>query len=132
MRKRFRSLLLLLGVGLLGVLVMVFRPHAQEIDDTSTPSVSEKDLQMYIDVYTAMQDDHDLTIDNAIKPFNVPLDDFRQTERRIQGEPRLVERVRDALLAHAKEHSAFALAPTATPKSGPTPKAKKDHPAKTK
>ena len=86
MTKRFRFLLLLLAVGTLGVLVFVFHPQAEEVEHTEPPPVSESDLQMYIKVYTAMQDDHDLTIEEAIKPYNISLDDFRQIERRIQAE----------------------------------------------
>ena len=120
MTKRFRFLLLLLAIGVLGVGVFVFHPQAEEVESTEPPPVSESDLQMYIKVYTAMQDDHDLTIEDAIKPYSVSLDDFRQIERRIQGEARLVERVRQALLEHVKEHSVFAQsltppAPVATP-----------------
>ena len=105
--------MLLLAFGTLGVLLAVFHfdigfLQAEETDVNEPPAVSEADLQMYIKVYSAMQDDHDLIIDSAIKPYDVTLDDFRQIERRIQGEPRLVERVRQALLEHAKERSAFA------------------------
>ena len=120
MTRRFRFLLLLLLIVVLGAGVFVFHPQAEEVESTEPPPVSESDLQMYLKVYTAMQDDHDLTIEEAIKPYNVSLDDFRQIERRIQGEARLVERVRQALLDHVKEHSVFAQsltppAPAATP-----------------
>ena len=108
MTRRFRFLLLLLLIVVLGAGVFVFHPQAEEVESTEPPPVSESDLQMYIKVYTAMQDDHDLTIEDAIKPYNVSLGDFRQIERRIQGEARLVERVRQALLEHVKEHSVFA------------------------
>jgi len=108
MIRRFRFLFLLLTIAALGVGVFVFHPQAEEVESTEPPPVSESDLQTYIKVYTAMQDDHDLTIEEAIKPYGVSLDDFRQTERRIQNEPRLVERVRQSLLDHVKEHSVFA------------------------
>ncbi len=126
MAKRIRFLLLLIIVGALGVLPVVFHPRAEELEENETPTVSEADLQVYIKVYCAMLDDHDLTIDNAIKPYKISLDDFRQMERRIQGQSRLVERVRQALLDHAKEHSAFAQwAPTPSP--APSPGANKPH-----
>jgi len=57
-----------------------------------------------------MQGNHDLTIDGALAPYQMPLDDFRQLERRIQNQPRMVERVRQALLDQAKAHSVFAQA----------------------
>ncbi len=135
MTRRFRFLFLLLVIGILGIGVFVFHPRAEEVESTEPPPVSESDLQMYIKVYTAMQDDHDLTIDEAIRPYNVSLDDFRQIERRIQGEARLVERVRQALLEHVKEHSVFAqsltpAAPAATPVPHRARNPRKGHPEK--
>ena len=119
MTKRIRFVVLLTVLSLLGALVVVFRPHAEEIDDNEPPSVSESELQTYIKVYSAMQEDHDLTIDNAIKSHQVSLDDFRQLERRIQGQSRLVERVRQALLDQAKAHSVYAQVATPTPRATP-------------
>ena len=117
MKKRLRFVLLLVVLATLGVVAVALRPQAQEMDDNEVSTVNESELSLYIKVYTAMQDDHDLTIDTAIQPYQITLDDFRQLERRIQGQPRLVERVRQALLDHAKEHSAFAQSlPTPTPK----------------
>lgn len=122
--KRLRFILILFVLGVLGVLVSVFRPAAEEVGDNEPPSVSEADVELYINVYRAMQENHDLTIDSAIQPYHLTLDDFRQLERRIQSQPRLVERVRQALLETAKTHSAFAQAlasptPAATP-AGPS------------
>jgi len=115
--------LLIIALGTASILVAVFRPQAEEVDESDTPTVSETDVQTYIKVYSAMQDDHDLTIDNAIKPYNVSLDDFRQIERRIQGQARLVDRVRQALLEHQKERSVYAQS-MGTPTPGHTPAAK--------
>jgi len=116
---------------MLVVLVTVFRPQAEEVEDSdATPSVSESELQLYIKVYGAMQDNHDLTIDNAIAPYQISLDDFRALERRIQSEPRMVERVRQALLQQAQAHSVFAQSmatpsPVATAAETPKKKHKK-------
>lgn len=113
-----RFVLLLVLLAALGIVVVALHPQAEEVDESELPAVSDSELDLYIKVYTAMQDDHDLTIDTAIKPYQISLDDFRQLERRIQGQPRLVERVREALLQHAKEHSVFAQSsatPTPTP-----------------
>jgi hypothetical protein len=115
---RFLSLLVVLGT--FGVMVAVFRPAAEEVDESNTETVSESDLQTYIKVYEAMQDDHDLTVEEAIKPSHVSLDDFRHIERRIQSQPRLVDRVREALLENARAHSMFAETP-ATPTPLQTP-----------
>ena len=126
MTKRIQFVLLLIILGTLGISVAVFRPHAEEVEENEAPTVSEADLQLYIKVYCAMLDDHDLTIDNAIKPYQISLDDFRQLERRIQGQSRLVDRVRQGLLDHAKEHSAFAQW-AGTPSPAPSPTAPKPH-----
>ena len=123
MKTRTRFLLILAAIAALGATLTTFRPWAQEVEEEEPPSVSEKDLSMYIDVYKAMQSDHDLTIENAIQPFHIQLEEFRQIERKIQNQPRLVDRVREALLEHVKAHSAFAQAlATATPAATPTPK----------
>jgi hypothetical protein len=115
---RFLSLLVVLGA--FGAMVAVFRPAAEEVDESNSEMVSESDLQMYVKVYEAMQDDHDLTIEEAIKPYHVSLDDFRHIEQRIQSQPRLVDRVREALLENARAHSMFAETP-ATPTPPQTP-----------
>jgi hypothetical protein len=122
--RRIRFLLLLTVLGTFGVMVAVFRPAAEEVEESNTEKVSESDLQMYVKIYKAMQDDHDLTVDEAIKPYHISLDDFRHLERRIQSQPRLVDQVRDALLENARAHSMFAETPaTPTPLRAPaTPK----------
>jgi len=117
MKKRLRLVTLLCVLAVAGVLATVFRPQAEEVSESEPPSVSEADLQLYIKVYGAMQEDHDLTIDNAIKSSQMSLDDFRLLERRIQNQPRLVERVREALLERVKANSTFALS-TGTPTPG--------------
>ncbi len=118
-RTRFVGLLAVLGM--LAIVVMALHhPRAEEVEESEPPAVSESDVQLYIKVYSAMQEDHDLTIDNAIKPYQISLDDFRQIERRIQNQARLVDRVRQALLEHAKTHSVFAQA-VGTPSPTPTP-----------
>jgi hypothetical protein len=131
MKKRLRLLTLLCLIAVVGVLATVFRPQAEEVSESEPPSVSETDLQLYIKVYAAMQEDHDLTIENAIKPHDISLDDFRQLERRIQGQPRLVDRVRQALLDHVKANSTFALS-TATPTPVAVPKPEKHKKSKKK
>jgi len=110
----------------------VWQPRAEEIDDSDLPPVSETEIEMYIAVYGAMLADHDLNIENALRPRHVTLETFRQLERRIQSQPRLVERVRDALIEQAKARSAFAQAlgtpgaaastPAAPGRPKPTPK----------
>jgi len=130
MKKRLRLVLLLCVLAVASVLATVFHPQAEEVGESEPPSVSESDLQLYIKVYGAMQEDHDLTIENALKS-QMSLDDFRQLERRIQNQPRLVERVRDALLERVKANSTFALS-TATPTPGESPKVEKHQKPKKK
>jgi hypothetical protein len=124
MTKRLRLFALLCVLAMAGVLATVFHPQAEEVGESEPPSVSESDLQLYIDVYGAMQEDHDLTIDNATKSRQISLDDFRNLERRIQNQPRLVDRVREALLERVKANSTFAQS-TTTPTPAAPPKAEK-------
>src|SRR5512143_1938310 len=131
MTRRLRLVLLLCVLAAAGVLATVFHPQAQETSESEPPTVSEADIQLYIKVYAAMQEDHDLTIENAIKPHRLSLDDFRQIERRIQNQPRLVERVRQALLDKVKANSTFALS-TATPTPAELPKPGKSGKSKKK
>ena len=120
MSRRLGFVLLLVALGTFAVVAAVFHPQAEEVEESETPAVSESDLQLYIKVYSAMQNDHDLTIDNAIKPYHMSLEDFRKMELRIQSQSRLVERVRQALLDNAKEHSVFAQS-VSTPTAAETP-----------
>ncbi|GIW40796.1 MAG: hypothetical protein KatS3mg076_1373 [Candidatus Binatia bacterium] len=69
---------------------------------TPTPRVSEKEFDLYVDVYAAMQKDRDLTIDMAVARHGMTVEEFRRLEQRIQHDPRLVDRVRKELLKHAK------------------------------
>lgn len=111
-----------LGV-LLGLSVAVTRPHAEEPEAVDEPpAVTESEFDLYVGVYTAMQDDHGLTIDDAIRPRGVTLDEFRQIERRIQNDARMTDRVRQALTDHVKARSLFARGSTPTPSgTAPTP-----------
>ena len=111
---------------------VVWQPRAEEIDESDLPPVSETEIAMYINVYGAMLTDHDLNIENAIQPHHVTIETFRQVERRIQTQPRLVDRVREALIEQAKARSTFAQAlatpgvaestPAAHSRPKPTPK----------
>jgi hypothetical protein len=100
---------LAVAVALIGAVTTLsrIRPQAQEVEDDEPANVSEADVNVYIDVYGAMQSDHDLTIEEALKRHGngMSLPEFREVERRIQRQDRLVERVRQALLAHAKERA---------------------------
>lgn len=77
------------------------------VEDTEPALVSDDEVQLFIDVYSAMQLDHSLTVDDAVKPHNVTVDEFRDIERRVQEKPRLVTKVREALVEQAKQRSAF-------------------------
>jgi hypothetical protein len=106
---------MILGVAAVGVLVgaLVFglRPQAQEAgEEEQSEKVTPEELNLYISVYTAMQADHDLTLDTLLAQKNVPLEQFRNIERRIQKQDRLVEKVREALSAQSKA-KAEALGP---------------------
>jgi hypothetical protein len=120
MIKSGRFLFLVAACGLLGMLLAGVNPRAEETESNEPPAVSEDEIELYIKVYNSMQDDHDLNIESAIQPHQISLEGFRAIERRIQSQPRLVEKVREALLEHARQSSVFARSlGTRTP--GPTP-----------
>ena len=119
---------IVLGVGAVGVLIgaLLFglRPQAQEAGESEADQVSTTELALYIDVYTAMQADHDLTLEAALAKKGVPLDQFRNIERRVQKQDRLVRKVRDALQAQAKAR-AEAIAPPSVHAEAPAAPAAK-------
>jgi hypothetical protein len=103
---------------LLGAYSVMSRPDTPEMAsmvaldepvDEPAPdaAVSEEELQLYIDVYSAMQLDHSLTVEDAIRAHEVTLEAFRGIERRVQQKSRLVAKVRTALLEQSKQRSAF-------------------------
>ena len=69
--------------------------------------VSEADVELYIAVYSAMQSDHGLSIDDALSGRNVSVDEFRDVERRVQLDQHMVDRVRLALLNQAKARNTW-------------------------
>lgn len=97
------------------------RPQAQEIVEEDVQKVSEDEIKLYIDVYGAMQADHDLTIDQALEQQaqGMLLAQFRDLERRIQRDESLVDRVRKALLEQAKAR-ATSIAPATGKLAGPS------------
>jgi hypothetical protein len=102
------------GVGVLLVTAALnaFPQYTQEpaVDqEAEAPGVAESELGLYIEVYSAMLADHDLTIDAALDARQVTLERFRNIEQRVQKEQRLVDRVRQALLEQAKRRSFAAL-----------------------
>lgn len=113
-----RRLLALLALSLMlvaGFAFVALRPAAEEVDSSDAPKVSEQELQTYIGVYSAMQNDHDLTIERALEPYQLSLDGFRQVERKVQADQRLIDKARQALITQAQNRSAFPLGPTETP-----------------
>lgn len=118
--------------GLLGVVLaaavaagigFTFRPQAQEISsEEEGKKVSEDEIKLYIEVYSAMQTDHDLNIDEALlqQTPTTTLSEFRDLERRIQKDEGLVERVRKALLEQAKARAAAIVPMAGRPEEGPT------------
>ena len=101
-----------IGVLLVAAALYAFPQQSQEPaaeEEAETVGVTESELTLYIDVYSAMQADHDLTIESALAARQVTLERFRNIEQRVQKEQRLVDRVRQALLDQAKSRSFAAL-----------------------
>lgn len=121
--RRLSSLLILVTVAVAGAVVVALRPAAEEVEPPEPPNVTEEELQTFIDVYGAMQMDHDLTVEKAVEPHSLTLEQFRALELRIQSEQRLVDRARQALLEAAQSRALFARASTPTrsdSQAGPT------------
>lgn len=89
------------------------------VDETLPDTVTDEQLQVYIDVYSAMQMDHSLTLEDAIVPHHLTMDEFRSIERRVQNKSRLVTKVRAALLEQATKRSAFSEPRGATSSAAP-------------
>jgi hypothetical protein len=127
MRKVSSSLWLLLFVGSVYLASWYLgSPQAEELPAAPTPAVSDAELETYIAVYKAMQEDHGIDIEDAVRTHSMDLETFRALERRIQANPRLVEKVREELLAFARARSALALS-VATPTAPPTPRSAQPH-----
>ena len=103
---------------LLGAMLFALRPQAQEAGENEADQVSPSELNLYIEVYTAMQADHDLTLEGLLAQKGTSLEQFRNIERRVQKQDRLVRKVREALQAQAKAR-AEALAPPAVRAEAP-------------
>jgi hypothetical protein len=88
------------------------RPQQLQAEDVRPAphdnKVSEADVELYIAVYSAMQADHGLSIEEAVAGHKVSVDEFRDVERRVQLDQRMVDRVRLALLNQAKTRNTWA------------------------
>jgi hypothetical protein len=122
MARVYRMGLAIAAAGLLiGTLQFGLRPQAQEAEEDEVDQVTPTELQFYIDVYTAMQADHDLTLETVLAEKHASLDSFRSIERRVQKQERLVRKVREALLAQAKARAETLAPPGARAEAPPPP-----------
>lgn len=81
--------------------------QAQETPgEPEEPEVTEQELELYIDVYRAMQGDRSLKITEAVERREMSVAEFRAIERRVQEQERLIKRVRESLLEQAVENAA--------------------------
>lgn len=104
MRFRLPSPVFAIAVSaaLIGALFTGQWARAQDLDESAADQVAPSELQIYIDVYSAMQANHDLQIGAAVAQKDMSLSEFRNLERRVQKQERLVQKVREALTANAK------------------------------
>lgn len=72
--------------------------------DSDEKEVANSDLQKYINVYKAMQRDHNMTVEQATAKEGMTVASFRSLEDRIERDDTLRERVRKELQA-AAQHS---------------------------
>lgn len=75
---------------------------AQEGAPDEAP-VSADQMNKYIAVYSAMQRDHSLTVDQAASKQGLTVEQFRDIENRIERNPVVHERVMDALKKASKK-----------------------------
>jgi hypothetical protein len=123
MASRFYGAVLgISAAGILaGALFFGLRPQAQEVEEGDADHVSANELALYIDAYTAMQADHDLTLEAILAQKGTSLEQFRNIERRVQKQDRLVRKVRDALQAQAKARTDAIAPPGARAEAVPQP-----------
>lgn len=77
----------------------------QARDPDEDRPISPPDVQKYIAVYTAMQRDHQLTVEQAASREGLTLEQFRALEFRIERDPAIHDRVLKALRNAAKNRS---------------------------
>jgi hypothetical protein len=75
---------------------------AQSEESTEEKSIPPADVQKYIAVYTAMQRDHKLTVEQAASREGLTVAQFRSLEFRIERDPEVHQRVIKALRKAAK------------------------------
>ncbi len=79
-------------------------PHLETLaqDDDSVPdedAVPTDQVDKYIAVYSAMQKNHSLSVEQAASKQGLSVDDFRTLEDKIERNPIVHQRVLDALKA---------------------------------
>jgi len=72
-------------------------PVAQDDTDDDDKDVPTGQVDKYINVYEAMQKDHNLTVEQAASRQGLTVAQFRELEGRIERDDTLRERVRKAL-----------------------------------
>ena len=69
----------------------------READDEDDKDVPTSQVDKYINVYEAMQKDHNLTVEQAASKQGLTVAQFRSLENKIENDDTLRERVRKAL-----------------------------------
>jgi hypothetical protein len=72
-------------------------PVAQDDSDDDDKDVPTSQVDKYINVYEAMQKDHNLTVEQAASKEGLTVAQFRSLEEKIERDDTLRERVRKAL-----------------------------------
>jgi len=71
--------------------------EAQEDQGSDEPEVPPDQVQKYINVYQAMQHDHNLTVEQAASRQGLSLEAFRELESKVERDDMVREHVRQAL-----------------------------------
>jgi hypothetical protein len=70
---------------------------AQDDADSEEAEVPPERVKKYISAYRAMQQDHNLAVEQAAAAQGLSLQDFREIERKVENDDVVRERVRKAL-----------------------------------
>ena len=81
---------------------------AQDEGSSDEDNVPSDQVDKYIAVYTAMQKNHSLSVDQAASKQGLTVDQFRTLEDKIERNPVVHERVLDALKASGKKAASGA------------------------
>jgi hypothetical protein len=92
-----------------------------EGDDDGESQIPPEQIEKYVAVYKAMQQNHNLSVDQAAASQGLSVDAFRDIESRIERDDLIRDRVRQALRPGSGEASARIPSKSPPESAAPTP-----------